>query len=134
MDPEACPSSCLHEGSVEVHHPQLRLNLGWGKLCVCPFRDEIHQGLRLDGFAGRIGEGLTHELDRPFGDPPGGLPVLDDLAQGEGRDHRDWMAEEIVLQLVLGENYSIDQLLNLRVPYLGFREHFADEVDWPLDW
>ena len=59
---------------------------------------------------------------------------MDDLAQGEGRDHCDRVAEEVVLQLASGENYSIDQLLNLRVPYLGFREHFADEVDRPLDW
>ena len=103
-------------------------------MSVCPFRDEIHQGLRLDGFAGRISEGLTHELDRPFGDPPSGLSILDDLTQGEGRDHRDWVAEEVVLQFASGKNYSIDQLLNLGVPYLGFREHLVDEVNRPLDW
>ena len=83
---------------------------------------------------GRVSEGLTHELDGPFGNPPGGLLFLDDLAQREGRDHRDRVAEEVVLQLASGENHGIDQLLNLRVSYLGFREHLADEVDRSLDW
>jgi len=52
--------------------------------------------------------GLTHELDRPLGDSSRGLPALDDLAQGEGRDHRDRVAEEVVLQLASGEDYGID--------------------------
>jgi len=47
---------------------------------VRPLYDEINQSLRLDGLAGRISEGLTHELDRPFGDPSCGLSTLDDLS------------------------------------------------------
>jgi len=45
---------------------------------------------------------------------------LDYLAQGEGRDHRDRVAEEVVLQLASGEDYGVDQLLDLGVTCLGF--------------
>ena len=105
---QARPSSRLHERPVELHRPYFRLNLSRGELGVRPFHDEIHQSLRLDGLAGRISEGLTHELDRPLGDSTCGLPTLDDLAQGEGRDHRDGVADEIVLQLASGEDYGVD--------------------------
>jgi hypothetical protein len=50
-------------------------------------------------------------------DPPGGLLILDDLAQGEGRDHRDRVAEKIVLQFASSENYSINQILNQGVSH-----------------
>ena len=39
-----------------------------------------------------------------------------------------------MLQLTAGEDYGIDQLLDLGVTYLGLRKHLADEIDWPLDW
>jgi len=77
---------------------------------------------------------LTHELDRPFGYSSRGLPTLDYLAQGEGRDHCDRVAEEVVLHLASGEDYSVDQLLDLGVTCLGFREHLTDKIDRPLDW
>jgi len=38
-----------------------------------------------------------------------------------------------VLQLASGEDYGVDQLLDLGVTCLGFREHLADEIDRPLD-
>jgi len=44
------------------------------------------------------------------------------------------MAEEVVLQLASGEDYGVDQLLDLGVTCLGLREHLADEIDRPLDW
>ena len=39
-----------------------------------------------------------------------------------------------MLQLASGEDYSIDQLLDLGVTCFGFREHLTDEIDRPLDW
>ena len=72
--------SCLHERPVEVHRPKLGLDLHLWKLGVGPLYDEISQDLGLDGFTWCVCKSLTHELDRPFGDPPSGLPVLDDLA------------------------------------------------------
>jgi len=51
---------------------------------IGPFCDEVRQRLGLDGFASRVCEGLPHELNRPFGDPPSGLLILDDLAQRKG--------------------------------------------------
>jgi len=79
-----------------VHHPQLCLNLSQGELRVLPLRDKVCQGLRFDGFAGRISEVLTHEFDRPFGDSSCGLSTSDDLSQGEGRYHRDRVTKEVV--------------------------------------
>jgi len=89
-------------------------------LGVGPLHDEVGQRLGLDVFTRCIGEGLPHELDRPLGDPPSGLSILDDLAQQEGRDRRDRMADKVVLQLASGENHSINELLNLGVSYLCF--------------
>ena len=42
---QAGPNSRLHERPVKIHRLYLRLDLSRGKLGVCPFRDEIHQGL-----------------------------------------------------------------------------------------
>ena len=62
-DKQARTCSCLHERSIEVHHPELCLDLCWGEQGVGLFCDEIYQYLGLDGLAGRVGEGFTHELD-----------------------------------------------------------------------
>jgi len=43
------------------------------------------------------------------------------------------MAEEVVLQLASGEDYDVDQLLDLWVTRFGLREYLADEIDRPLD-
>ena len=39
-----------------------------------------------------------------------------------------------MLQLAAGEDYGIDQLLDLGVTCLSLREYFTDKIDWPLDW
>jgi len=77
-------------------------------LGVGPFYDQVCQHLGFDGLAWHIGESLTHELDQPFSDSPYSLPVLDDLSQGKGQDHRNWMAEEVKLELVVHEDNCVE--------------------------
>jgi len=43
------------------------------------------------------------------------------------------MAEKVVLQLASGEDYGVDQLLDLWVTRFGLQEYLADEIDQPLD-
>jgi hypothetical protein len=78
---QAHANSCFHERPIEVHRLELRLDLRRGELGVGPFRNEVRQHLGLDGLVGRVREGFSHELDRPFGDPSSGLSVLDDFTQ-----------------------------------------------------
>jgi hypothetical protein len=60
---------CFHERRVEVHGPQLGLNLSGRQLGIGPLRQKICQHLGFDCFARRIREGLTHELDFLLGYP-----------------------------------------------------------------
>jgi hypothetical protein len=41
---------------------------------------------------------------------------------------------EVVLQLAPREHYRVEQLLDLRIPRLGLKQHLADVVYKPLDW
>jgi hypothetical protein len=43
------------------------------------------------------------------------------------------MRLKVVTQFVPSQDHSVEQLLDLWVPGLGFGQNFANEVDWPLD-
>ena len=43
------------------------------------------------------------------------------------------MRLEVVSQLLPCQDHRVQQLLNLRVADLGFRQYLANEVDWPLN-
>jgi hypothetical protein len=46
-----------------------------------PLSHEVREYLRLDGIARRVCDVLSHELERPLGDPSFGLGVLDDFPE-----------------------------------------------------
>jgi hypothetical protein len=43
------------------------------------------------------------------------------------------MRLKVVTQLAPSQDHGIEQLLDLWIPGLGFRQDFTDEVDWLLD-
>jgi hypothetical protein len=53
-----------------------------------PLNNKVGQYLGLDGYLECVGDPFTHQLERPFGNPPRGTPVLDDLSKREGRNYR----------------------------------------------
>ena len=57
---------------------------------------------------------------------------MDYLSQGERRYHGHWVGLEEVTQLAPGQDYGVDQLLDLGVACFGLGEHFADEVNRSL--
>ena len=78
----------LHQRSIEVHRPELLVDDCWRYLELGPLYNEISQHLGLDGRPGGIRNALTHQLECPLGDSSCGIPVLDDLAEREGRHDR----------------------------------------------
>ena len=47
--------------------------------------------------------------------------------------HSHWVGFEVVTQLASSQDYVIDQLLDVGVACLSFREYFANEVNGSLD-
>ena len=64
---------------------------------------------------------MTHQLECPLRDSSCGIPVLDDLAEREGRHDHHWMRLEAVTQLSLGDKDDVQELLDLGVAGLGVR-------------
>ena len=75
----------------------------------------------------------VHELQSPLGDVPGGLIVVYDVTQGTGGHDNDGVAINVVTELALGNEHSVEQLLVLRVVGFGVGEELTDEVDRSLD-
>ena len=70
-------------------------------------------------------EGYATILSRKIGD--------DLLPEGERREHGDGVSLEVVAQLAPSQDHCVEQLLDLWIPCLGFKQHFTDEVHRPLD-
>ena len=81
----------LHQRSIKVHHPVLLVDDRWWHLDLGPLCHEISQYLGFDGRPGGICNALTHQLECPLRDSSHGIPVLDDLAEKEGRHDYHWM-------------------------------------------
>jgi hypothetical protein len=47
-------------------------------------------------------------------------------------DYYDFIVVKVVPELASGHKYRVQQLLDLRIPYLRRPEDFADEVNWML--
>jgi hypothetical protein len=67
-------------------------------------------------------------LERPLGDPPFGLGVVDDLPERVLGHHRDGVRIEVVSKLALGHQDRAHKILHLGVTRLGVGEYLADKV------
>jgi hypothetical protein len=67
-----------------------------------------------------------------LGYAPRGILIMQNIRQREVRDHSDLVLVEVMAQLSGCDQDSIQKLLNSGIPYLGFGEDLADEVDRPL--
>jgi hypothetical protein len=103
-----------------------------GDLALGPLGEEVGEDLRLDGVPWGVADREPHELYPPLGDAPRRLGAVDDLAEGEFRHYGDWVRLEVVPELPLTDEHSVEELLDLRVADLGVGEDFADEVHGPL--
>jgi len=54
---------------------------------------------------------------------------MQDIPQWEFCSYDDVVAVEIMLQFSRGDQYGVDQLLNLGIPSLGLIKYFTYEVD-----
>jgi hypothetical protein len=68
-----------------------------------------------------VGDALSHELNRPLGDSSHYFSTLDHLPEREGGHNRDWVRLKVVVQLSLGDEDSVQELLDLGVACLGVR-------------
>nr|AAX96378.1 retrotransposon protein, putative, unclassified [Oryza sativa Japonica Group]ABA91916.1 retrotransposon protein, putative, unclassified [Oryza sativa Japonica Group] len=140
-------TACRHlthdlTGAVELHHPEggvrqlrwARAGLGggdelgsWG-----PLHHKVGEGLALDRVAWFKAQIEFREFDCPFHHPSSTLSVIQDLAEGIRRNHRDPMRLEIMAQLPRSYQDSVKHLLGLRVSGLGVPEGLTNKVDGPL--
>ena len=93
-----------------------------------PLCNKISEHLGLDGRPGGIRNALTHQLECPLRDSSCGIPVLDDLAEREGRHDRHWIRLEVVIQLPLGDKDGVQEFLDLGVASLRIEQDLANEV------
>jgi hypothetical protein len=56
---------------------------------------------------------LPHQLERPLGDSPFGLVVLDDLPERVIENHDDGVRVEVMSELALGQQDRVHELLHL---------------------
>jgi hypothetical protein len=110
---KAYAGSFLHDRAIKVHDPGLVLDFRWWRLHLRPLGHEICEYLGLDCAAQSIRDILPHQLERPFGDSSFGLGVLDDLPEWILGHHGDRMRVEVVLELVLGHQDRVQELLHL---------------------
>jgi hypothetical protein len=47
-------------------------------------------------------------LHCPFGDAPGGVPIVEDIRQWEISDHRDVVCVEIMAKLPESDEYTVE--------------------------
>jgi hypothetical protein len=96
---------------------------------LSPFYDKVIKGLGLDRSSENVADVEPVELEGPFRDASGRIPVTDDLAKGCRGHHRHRVSVEVVDQLPLGDENCIEQFLDLRVVSLGLGQRLADEVN-----
>jgi hypothetical protein len=60
---------------------------------------------------------VDKELDYPLGDPPGRVPVEDDIIHRSRCDDLDRVLMEVRGQSSLGPEHRVDQLLEMWVPF-----------------
>ena len=71
---------------------------------------------------------MTHQLERPLHDSSCAISVLDDLAEREGCHDHHRMRLKVVMQLPLGDEDGVQELLDLGVAGLGIGQDLANEV------
>jgi putative heme degradation protein len=62
-----------------------------------------------------------------------GLEVVDDIPEAAGGHNYDRMAIKVVSELALGDEYDVEEFLDLWVASLGVEENLANEVYQSLD-
>ncbi|KAG8083361.1 hypothetical protein GUJ93_ZPchr0015g6904 [Zizania palustris] len=82
---------------------------------LSPFGDEINECLRLDGGLWLEVDGMLPELDGPFSDSSGGIPILEDVTEGELSDHLYGVGLEVMLELLGGDDDGSQKLLHLGI-------------------
>jgi hypothetical protein len=77
-------------------------------LIFSPLRHETDKCLRPDGRPGLEVEVESSQLHCPFGDAPGGVPIVEDIRQWEISDHRDVVCVEIMAKLPESDEYTVE--------------------------
>jgi hypothetical protein len=105
----------------------------WDAWCWCPFHDEVSKDLTLDGMAWLEVELESSELSSPLGNVARGVGIVEDGPQWVGGHHHNLMGLEIVMEFPRRNEYSIKELMRLRIPGLCFVKDLTDIVDRLLD-
>jgi hypothetical protein len=101
----------------------------WDAWCWCPFRDEVSKDLALDGMAWLEVELKSSELSCPLRDVARGVGIMEDRPQRVGGHHHNLVGLDIVMEFPGRNEYSIKELMHLRIPGLCLMKDLADVVD-----
>jgi hypothetical protein len=75
----------------------------------------------------------TSKLCSPLGDVARGVGIMEDGPQWIKGHHHNLVGLEIVTELPGRNEYSIKELMSLRIPSLCLMKDLANIVDWLLD-
>jgi hypothetical protein len=75
----------------------------------------------------------SSELSSPLGNVARGVGIVEDGPQWVGGHHHNLMGLEIVMEFPRRNEYSIKELMRLRIPGLCFVKDLTDIVDRLLD-
>jgi hypothetical protein len=78
-------------------------------------------------------ESKSSKLCCPLGDIARGVGIVEYVPQRIGGHHHNLMCLEIMTELPGCNEYSIKELMRLRIPGLCFMKDLANVVDWLLD-
>jgi hypothetical protein len=101
--------------------------------CWCPLCNEVSENLALDGVVWLEVELKSSKLCCPLGDIACGVGIVEDGPQRVGGHHHNLMGLELMTALPGRNEYSIKELMRLRIPSLCLMKDLTDVVDRLLD-
>ena len=96
------------------------------------FYNEVDESLGLDSIAGLEFNSERTQFNGPIGDASHGITVVKNVPKGILRDYHDGEVLEVMAQFARCQQHGVVEFLDLRVPRLGIRKYFANEVDRAL--
>jgi hypothetical protein len=102
-------------------------------LALCPLHDEVSKDLTLNGMAWLEVELESSEFNCPLGDVACGVGIVEDGPQWVGGDHHNLMGLKVVAEFRGRNEYSIKELMRLRIPGFCLVKDLTDIVDRLLD-